>query len=77
MWTDNLSRSDMVLIRKAIANNWPVSQETRVRVIAGMFNAMESGHARKTIAVGRTAVAMEAANIRSELARSDEKQRGR
>lgn len=59
----------MVLIRKAIANNWPVPRETRTRVIDGLFAAMEGGNVRMTLAVGRTVVAAVGDNIRHEQAR--------
>ncbi len=67
VWTDNLSRSDMRLIRKAIANGWDVPPEARARIVDGVMAALDRGHTRTTLAVGRTAVAMEGENIRREL----------
>ena len=71
VWTDQLSRLDMVMIRKAIANGWDVPPETRARVVDGLMAAMDGGHVRTALAVGRTAVAMEGDNIRHERASRD------
>lgn len=71
MWTDRLTRSDMVLIRKAIANRWNVPAETRARIIDGLMTAMEVGNDRKVVSAARTVVAAEGDNIHHEQAHRD------
>ena len=38
VWTDEISRSDIVLIRKAIARGWRVPTETRTWITKSIFH---------------------------------------
>ena len=69
MWTDELSRSDMRLIRKAIANGWKVPPATRQRIVTGLMDVIKNdSNVRKILASARTIVAAVADNIRHEQA---------
>jgi len=65
---ERLRRSDLALIRKAIAQGWDVPDETKVAILRDVFDVMNDDTAgpRLWCAAVRTVLAMEAVNIRGE-----------
>lgn len=60
------SRSDLVLLRKAINQDWPVPDNVRLAIVGELNCEIGSPDGHWFLAVARSFVAMEAANIRDE-----------
>ena len=58
-----VSRSDLALLRTAVRERWPVSAEIRSEILNRLFAELESLDVRMTLAVAKTLVAMDAANM--------------
>lgn len=61
-----ISRSDLVLLRKAINADWPVADEVRPLIVDDVCQMFDHDKNRYALAAIRTVLAMEAANIRQE-----------
>jgi hypothetical protein len=64
------SLSDLVMLRKAIRESWPVPNDVRGALAAAVMSKMRSEprYEKMTTAVARTFLAMEQANIAAESA---------
>jgi hypothetical protein len=69
-WTEQTSRSDLVTLRKAIHEGWLVPESTRGALAAAVMAKLDAGDTddRMAIALARTFVAMEEANVEAERA---------
>lgn len=64
-WGDDLSRSDLQLVRQAIRNGWPVKQSTRNAIVAMVTRAALTGRTHRLIQLAQmTLVEMDEANRR-------------
>ena len=65
----DVSRSDLLLIRPAIREGWPVPRPVKDRVMLNIFHVFDTTESpRMMAAVARAVVAMEAHNQRLDLA---------
>jgi len=65
----SVTRGDLLLVRQAIREGWPVSAEVKRLVADDVWRAFDADESlRLLIAIARTAVAMEGVNQRAELA---------
>lgn len=60
------SLSDLVLLRRAINENWPVPYNVRLAIVGELEAEIESPDVRRVLSVARSFLAMEGANIRAE-----------
>ena len=63
-----MSRGDLALVRRAIANDWPVPESVALAIVTQMaadIKARDPDDARQWIAIVRTMIAMERVNQRS------------
>jgi len=65
-WGAPVSRSDLLLVRQAIREGWPVSAEVRRLVVDDVYQASTTESLRLLLATARTAVAMEGENQHQE-----------
>ena len=59
------SLSDLVLLRQAINEDWPIAVDVQQAIIDELADEIESMDARRAVAVARTFLAMESANLRA------------
>jgi hypothetical protein len=71
------SLSDLVLLRRAINQDWPVSAPVRQAIVAELGEGLESNDARRTISIAKTFIAMDWANLRLEGVKRRTRGRGR
>jgi len=64
--------ADLVLLRRAIREEWPVAADVRQAIVDELGEGLESHDARRTISIARTFIAMDRANMRAD----DREQRG-
>jgi hypothetical protein len=69
-WGGELSTTlaDLVWLRRAIRENWPVPQAVRQSIVDELFAEVKALNGRYLNSVVRTALAMEDANIQAETA---------
>ncbi len=60
------SRADLVLLRQAINEDWPVPDKVRQVIVRELGDEIESSEVRWVLSVARSFLAMESANIRAE-----------
>jgi hypothetical protein len=65
LWTD-ASRSDLVLLRHAIREGWPVPEERRRPILDEVFPLLHSQNPRVAIGVTRVFLDADRANLRTE-----------
>ena len=53
------SLSDLVLLRRAINQDWPVSAAVRQAIVDELGEGLESNDVRRTISIARTFIAMD------------------
>ncbi len=58
--------SDLVLLRRAINEDWPVPTNVRRAIVGELVAEIESLNVRRSLSVVRSFLAMEGANIRAE-----------
>ena len=63
-----LTRSDCILIGRAVREGWDVSKSKRRRIIREMMAALDTDDARLILSVARLALAMEKQNMLAEAA---------
>ncbi len=65
LWSD-VSRGDLVLLRHAVRENWPIPVERRPVIIQGLSDLIGNTDPRRTIGVARVFLAMHRANLEAE-----------
>ena len=65
LWSD-VSRGDLVLLRHAVQENWPIPVERRPPIIEALENMIGNTDARRTIGIVRVFLAMDRANLEAE-----------
>jgi hypothetical protein len=58
--------ADLVLLRRAINEDWPVPADVRQSIVDELEAEIKSPDVRRCLSVVRTFLAMESANIRAE-----------
>ena len=64
----SLSLSDLILLRQAINQNWPVPSETRAAIVAKLSEELNTASPRRFLSIAASLAAMDAANIRMAVA---------
>ena len=63
------SLSDLVLLRRAINEDWPIPDNVRRAIVGELEDEIESPDVRRLLSVARSFLAMDSSNIRAERAR--------
>lgn len=58
-------RSDLVLLRRAISEDWPVPENVQRTIVAELGGELRTKDARRFLAVARAFLEMQAANLRA------------
>ena len=58
-----MSRSDLVLLRRAVREHWPADEAKRPAIVDRAFHTLECGDTRRVIAAARTLLEMDKANV--------------
>ncbi len=64
---ENASRGDLVLLRHAIREDWPVPKERRRPILDEVFQLLHSKNPRVAIGVARVFLEADRANLRAEM----------
>ena len=65
LWSD-ASRGDLVLLRHAVRENWPIPVERRPPIIEALGNLIGNADARRVIGIARVFLAMDRVNLEAE-----------
>lgn len=67
-WGDGVptALADLVMLRRAINEDWPVPVSVRQAIIDELGTEIESSESRRVLSVVRSFLTMESANIRAE-----------
>ena len=60
------SLADLVLLRRAINENWPVPENVRRAIIGELESEIGHSDGRRSLSIARSFIDMEGANIRAE-----------
>jgi len=66
------SLADLVLLRRAIREEWPVAANVRQAIVDELGEGLESNNVWRTLSIARASIAMDRANMRAD----DREQRG-